>query len=53
MMKFIKGMCAGMIVGAGLGMMMAPEKKQYERKFAKAMKTMKNIVEDIGDEMGF
>ena len=52
-MSFIKGMGAGLIVGACAGMMMAPEKSAGKKKVGKMMKTIGGMIEDFTDSLGF
>ena len=50
-MKFLKGMGAGMIVGACIGMAVAADKKSCRRFMNKAMKTVGCMVDDVSDWM--
>ncbi len=51
--EFAKGMTMGVMAGAALGMMLAPQKKSTMKKAAdKAMKTMGEVMETLSDEMG-
>ena len=51
-MKFLKGMGAGMIVGACIGMAVAADRKGCRRFVSRAMKTVENAVSDVSDWMG-
>ena len=52
-MKFLKGMGAGMIVGACIGMAVASDKKGCRRIVNRAMKTVGGVIDDVSDLMGF
>ena len=52
-MSFIKGMSAGLIVGACAGMAMAPEKAGARKKVGKAVKAIGEMIENITDSLGF
>ena len=51
-MKFLKGMCAGLMVGACIGMVLAPESKSYKRKIDRAMRSVGSRLEELGDMLG-
>ena len=51
-MTFLKGMGAGLIVGACIGMAVMPEKKSARKTLCKAVKAMENVVSDVSDMMG-
>jgi len=47
-LSFFKGMGAGMIVGACIGMAVAAEKKGCRRAISKAVKTAGSVIDSIG-----
>ena len=51
-MKFLKGMCAGLMVGACIGMVVAPESRSYKRKIDRAMRTVGDKLEELGEMLG-
>ena len=51
-MNFLKGMGAGLIVGACIGMAVMPDKKRGKKALCKAAKTVETIVEDVSDLLG-
>ncbi len=53
-MNFAKGMGVGLIVGSVVGMTVAgPQKKQTKKNIVgRTLKTMGDIVENIGDSLG-
>ena len=51
-MSFVKGMCAGLVVGAGLAMAFGPDQRSAKREFHKAMRSMKNAMAEIGSMVG-
>lgn len=51
-MKFLKGMGAGMVVGACIGMAMAVDKKRRSRFFCNLGKTVNGLIDDVSDVMG-
>ena len=51
-MRFLKGMGAGLIVGACMGMAVMPEKKTGKKMMSKAVRAAENIVTDLSDIMG-
>ncbi|MCD8240734.1 MAG: hypothetical protein LUB58_05055 [Oscillospiraceae bacterium] len=51
-MSFLKGMGAGLIVGARIGMAVKPEKPGC-KCFRRALHTMGKIIEDVGDTIRF
>ena len=48
-MKFLKGMGAGMIVGACIGMAVASDKKCCRRMMNKARKAVGDLMDDVSD----
>ena len=52
-MGFLKGMGAGLVVGACIGMSVAPDKKIRKRQIGRAIKAMGQIIEDVSDAIGF
>lgn len=51
-MNFLKGMGAGLIVGACVGMAVTPDKKRGKKAIAKAVRAVETILGDVGDVMG-
>ncbi len=51
-MSFIKGMGAGLIVGACVGMVVMPDKKRGKKALCKAVRTVETILGDVSDAMG-
>ena len=51
-MKFMKGMAAGMAVGAGLMLVFGPDKRSSRRQFNRAMRAMRGAMEEIGCALG-
>lgn len=51
-MSFVKGMGAGLILGACVGMSMMPNKKCGKRMLSKAAKTISTLADDLGDLFG-
>ncbi len=53
-MNFAKGMGVGLVMGSAIGMAVsAPAKKNQKKNMvSKALKTMGDIVENIGDSIG-
>ena len=52
-MNFLKGMGAGLVLGACVGMAVAPDKKTGKRRFGKMVKTIGQVIEDISCAIGF
>lgn len=48
-MKFVKGMGAGLMIGACLGMAFAPDKKYRKRQIGRAVRAFGQIIEDVSD----
>ena len=51
-MNFMKGMGAGLIVGACIGMAVMPDKKRGKKALGKAVKAVETIVGDVSDLIG-
>jgi len=51
-MNFLKGMGAGLMVGAALGMMLSPDKKSSRRCLSKMFRTAGDVIEDFGSALG-
>ena len=51
-MSFIKGMGAGLIVGACVGMTIMPDKKRGKKAVGKAFKAVETILSDVTEVMG-
>ena len=50
-MKFLKGMGAGLIVGACLGMTVASDNKLCRRRVKSAIHTVERFLEDLGSSL--
>ena len=48
-MNFVKGMGAGLVVGACVGMALAPDKKSTKKTMSKAAKVLETIVSGVTD----
>ncbi len=53
MMDFLKGMGAGMMVGAALGMVITPDKRSGKKRLSKMIRTAGSVIEDLSDAIGF
>ncbi len=51
-MDFLKGMGAGMVVGAALGMVVAPEKRGGKKKLSKMIRAAGDVIEDLSGAIG-
>lgn len=51
-MNFLKGMGAGLMVGAALGMMLSPDKKSSRRKLGKMFRAAGDVIEDLSGAIG-
>lgn len=51
-MSFVKGMGAGLIVGACVGMSMCADKKACKRKLGKTVKSIGEVIESVTDSLG-
>ena len=52
-MRFLKGMGAGLVVGACIGMAVASDKKSCRRFVNKARKTVGDLVDGVSDRIRF
>ena len=52
-MGFLKGMGAGLLVGACVGMVVAPDKRARKRQIGRAVKAMGQIMEDFSGYIKF
>ena len=52
-MKFLKGMGAGLLMGACMGMVMAPDPKKSKRQLSGAVKAVGQAIEDFGTSLKF
>ena len=50
---FLRGMGAGLLVGACVGMTVAPDRKSRKRQIGRAVKTVGQIIEDVGAAVRF
>ena len=51
-MNFLKGMGAGVMVGAALGVMMGMDKKTGRKRLGKMLRTAGDVIEDLGGVLG-
>ncbi len=51
-MDFLKGMGAGMMVGAALGMVIAPDKRSGKKRLSKIFRAAGDVIEDLGGAIG-
>jgi gas vesicle protein len=51
-MDFLKGMGAGMVVGAALGMVVAPEKRGGKKRLSRMFRAAGDVIEDISGAIG-
>jgi len=52
-MSFMKGMGAGLIVGAVVGMSVTADKRCCKRKLGKTVKNIGEVIDSITESMGF
>lgn len=52
-MNLVKGLGLGLMVGAGVGMMLAPQKKPGKRTVSKALQAVGDVLEDIEAALGW
>lgn len=51
-MNFLKGMGAGVMVGAALGAMLSTDKKTSRKRLGKMLRTAGDVIEDLGGALG-
>lgn len=51
-MSFVKGMGAGLVAGACIGMALAPDRRGCKKTLCRAAKAVEAIVGDISDMLG-
>ncbi len=51
-MDFLKGMGAGLMVGAALGMVIAPDKRSGKKRLSKIFRAAGDVIEDLGGAIG-
>ncbi|MGN1001125.1 MAG: hypothetical protein ACI4PC_00005 [Oscillospiraceae bacterium] len=51
-MSFMKGMGAGLVVGACVGMTLCADKKVCKKKLGKTVKNIGEVIENITDSLG-
>ena len=51
--EFLKGMGAGLMVGACVGLTVMPPRRKGKRQLKNAVRTMGQVIEDIGGAMRF
>ena len=49
---FFKGIGTGLLVGAAIGMSLAPDKKRRKKILGKAIRTVGEVIEDVTDAIG-
>ena len=52
-MDFLKGMGAGLVVGACVGLTVLPDRKARKRQVGRAVKAVGQIIEDVGAAVRF
>jgi len=52
-MNFVKGISLGLMVGAGVGMMIVPQKKGGKSTISKALRAMGDLLEDVETALGW
>ena len=52
-MKFLKGMGTGLLVGACIGMAVAPDPKTRKRQVGSTVKAVGQAIEDLGSSIRF
>lgn len=52
-MNFAKGMGLGLMVGAGVSMMMSPPKKHGKTPISKALQAVGDLMEDVETALGW
>ena len=51
-LDFLKGMGAGMVVGAALGMVMTPDKRSGKKRLSKMIRAAGDVIEDLSGAIG-
>jgi gas vesicle protein len=51
-MDFLKGMGAGMMVGAALGMIISPDKRGGKKRLSKMIRAAGDVIEDLSGAIG-
>lgn len=51
-MNFLKGMGAGLMVGAAVGLMLSPDRKNSRRRLGKMFRAAGNVIEDLSGAIG-
>ena len=51
-MDFLKGMGAGVVVGAALGMVMAPDKRSGKKRLSRMFRAAGDVIEDLSGAIG-
>ena len=51
-MDFLKGMGAGMVVGAALGMIVAPDKRGGKKRLSKMIRAAGDVIGDLSGAIG-
>lgn len=50
--NFLKGVGAGVMVGAALGALLSPDKKTSRKRLGKMLRTAGDVIEDLGGTLG-
>ena len=50
-MNFVKGMGAGLMIGAAMGLLLSPDKKG-RRRLGKMFRAAGDVIEDLGSAIG-
>ena len=51
-MDFLKGMGAGVVFGAALGMVLAPDKRSGKKRLSRMFRAAGDVIEDLGGAIG-
>ena len=51
-MDFLKGMGAGMMVGAALGMLISPAKRGGKKRLSRMFRAAGDVIEDLSGTIG-
>ncbi len=51
-MSFFKGMGAGMVVGAALGMIIAPDKRSGKKRLSRMIRAAGDVIEELSGAVG-
>ena len=51
-MDFLKGMGAGLMVGAALGMVLSPDKRSGKKRLSRMFRAAGDVIEDLSGAIG-